>query len=442
MKLRSQKISPSKRLVFVILGFLFASLFLYWLPDELQPLFLLCEGVAVGFIFLDYLNAKKSGYLYVKRQIRHNLPVNVPSSVKIKIQNKSPIPHYICFHDHHPIHFNATGLPYCQVIPAKKTLQFEYQVIPQQRGDAVFKGFDLVVRSFFGLWNNYAFVVLEDQVKVFPNFKELVNLTLLAANNHLSQMGIRKQQRRGEGNDFHQLREYHAGDTLRQIDWKASSRYQKLISKEYQDERDQQILFLLDCGRKMQHQDNGRVHLDQALNAMLVLAFIAIEQGDAAGFMAFGGIDRWHPPKKNANAVTQLLHRTYDIHATTAAADYLMAAQNLLQLQRRRAMIIIITNSRAEDFEQLKSAVKLLARQHLVVIADLRESFLDEVLKAPVQNFDDALKYQSVKAYLTTRTQQRRHLTHLGALVLDVTARQLPVTLVNQYLAIKQAGRL
>jgi len=140
--------------------------------------------------------------------------------------------------------------------------------------------------------------------------------------------------------------------------------------------------------------------------------------------------------------VTRLLHQIYDIHATPAAADYLIAAQKLMQLQRRRAMIIILTNSRDEDFNQLKSAVRLLSRQHLVVVADLREEFLNETLENPIQNFDDALKYQAVSDYINTRVQQRRHLTHLGALVLDVTAKQLPMTLVNQYLAIKQAGRL
>ena len=70
----------------------------------------------------------------------------------------------------------------------------------------------------------------------------------LAVDNRLSQIGVRRRQRRGEGQDFHQLREYRAGDSLRQIDWKATSRYRRLISKEYQDERDQQVVFLLDCG--------------------------------------------------------------------------------------------------------------------------------------------------------------------------------------------------
>ena len=441
MEIDSKQVSPSKQLVILSCIFMLLSVLLYWLP-AFTWIFLLIQGLAVFLLLIDYLSTFRTLKIKVSRLVRHNLPVDVTSQITIKIHNLDSFTRTLCFHDHHPTHFQSKNLPYCQQIPANQGIKFDYTVIPQKRGDAEFKGFDLVIHSLFGFWRSHYFIQQLDQVKVFPNFKELINLTLLAANNQLSQVGIRKQQKRGEGNDFRQLREYHAGDTLRQIDWKASSRYQKLISKEYQDERDQQILFLLDCGRKMQHQDGARIHLDQALNAMLVLAFIALEQGDAAGFMTFGGVERWHPARKNSTAVTRLLHQIYDIHATSAAADYLIAAQKLMQLQRRRAMVIILTNSRDEDFNQLKSAVRLLSRQHLVVVADLREEFLNETLENPIQNFDEALKYQAVSDYINTRVQQRRHLTHLGALVLDVTAKQLPMTLVNQYLAIKQAGRL
>ncbi|MCU7881809.1 MAG: DUF58 domain-containing protein [Candidatus Thiodiazotropha sp. (ex Lucinoma aequizonata)] len=68
---------------------------------------------------------------------------------------------------------------------------------------------------------------------MFLNFREIARYALLATDNHLSQMGVRRCQRRGEASDFHQLREYRTGDAMRQIDWKASSRYRRLISKEY-----------------------------------------------------------------------------------------------------------------------------------------------------------------------------------------------------------------
>jgi len=317
-----------------------------------------------------------------------------------------------------------------------------YRARPPRRGDGAFRGLDLVVDSPLGLWQRKHFLVLPEVVKVFPNFREVSHYALLAVDHRLSQLGVRLRRRRGEGSDFHQLRSYRAGDSLRQIDWKATSRYQKLISKEYQDERDQQLVFLLDCGRRMRHADSGGEHLDQALNAMLLLAYVAARQGDAVGFMAFGGSRRWHPPQKGRDLVRRVLERTYDIESSVEAADFLAAARELASLQRRRALVVILTNSRDEDHTDLSQAVRILASQHLVVLADLREGLLDAALQQPVRDFDAALRFQAVNQYLQSRSRGHEALRHHGALTLDLLPQQLPVALVNQYLTIKASGSL
>ncbi len=441
MKKNKCHISPSKQFVIVSIILTLLSISLYWFPILFNG-FMGLLSIIAGIIFWDYLQSRQKILIQVKRQVKHNLPVNTASIIQIKIANHHQTPKEILFHDHYPTHFNVTNLPYRQKIDAKKEGQFEYQIIPQNRGDALFTGYDLEVRSMFKFWVKSCFVPLQQTVKIFPNFKEIVNLTLLGTKHQLGTVGIHQQQKRGEGSDFHQLRDYITGDSMRQIDWNSTSRYQKLISKEYQDERDQHIIFLLDCGRRMQHQDQGRIHLDQSLNAMLVLSFIALKQGDSAGFMTFGGVQRWLPPQKQANTITHLLDQTYDIHPTHFASDYLAAAETLRQRYHRRAMIVILTNSRDENFDDLQQAVKLLRRQHLVVIANLREALINETIEMPVNTFDEALKFNATQEYINVRQKQHQHLSHIGAIILDVTAAQLPIALVNQYLAIKRAGRL
>jgi uncharacterized protein (DUF58 family) len=317
-----------------------------------------------------------------------------------------------------------------------------YRIKPRQRGDGDFPGTDLILHSPFGLWQRKRFVALPDRVRVFPNFREISRYTLLAIDNHLSQMGIRRRQRRGEGSDFHQLREYRTGDSLRQIDWRASSRYHRLISKEYQDERDQQLVFLLDCGRHMRHKDSLGAHLDHALNAMLLLSYVAQQQGDAVGFLTFGGSARWQPPQKGGDLIRRLLERTYDLSPGLEAADYLEVARRLMPLQRRRSLVIILTNSRDEDHEELVHAVKLLGRRHLVVIAQLREASLDAALREPVRDVEAALRFQGVIDYLDSRRQGFDALRHHGVLLLDTLPVELPINLVNSYLDIKARGVL
>ena len=140
--------------------------------------------------------------------------------------------------------------------------------------------------------------------------------------------------------------------------------------------------------------------------------------------------------------IRRLLERTYDLASTLEAADYLEAAGRLMAWQRRRALIVILTNSHTEDHAELARAVSLLARRHLVVIAQLRESSLDRVLDQPVHDLEGALRFYGVADYLAARQQGFEVLQHLGAVMLDTLPEQLPVALVNRYLDIKSSGAL
>jgi uncharacterized protein (DUF58 family) len=175
---------------------------------------------------------------------------------------------------------------------------------------------------------------------------------------------------------------------------------------------------------------------------MLLLSYVAHRQGDAVGFLAFGGEQRWQPPQKGGDLIRRLLERTYDLTSSLEAADYLQAAQQLMTWQRRRALLILLTNSHTEDHTELNRAIRLLSRRHLVVLAQLREMSLDRVLKEPVRDLSSALRYQAVTDYLAVRNQGFDALKHQGALVLDILPEQLPVALVNRYLEIKSSGRL
>ncbi len=380
--------------------------------------------------------------LSIYRQINHNLPIYSWSKVKQVIQNQSSINLNIKAQDHYPVEFIIESASSEFTLQPNQTIELSYRVKPLSRGNYDFKGTDILRRSPLRLWLRKFFYKNEKSVRVFPNFADISKYILLATDNRLSQFGIKKRQRRGEGNDFHQLREYHLGDSLKQIDWKASSRLNRLISKEYQDERDQQIVFLLDCGRRMRHTDERYTHLDQAINSMLLLSYVAIQQGDAVGLKSFAGDERWVPPKKGKSTVTNLLHKTYDLPSTLDSADYIQAAQDILKLQHKRSLIIIITNTRNDDNDNLLSAIKLLSTRHLVILADLREQTLNEIQDQAITDLDDALQFHAAEQFLQQRKENHRELRHLGVICLDVIAEQLPIYLVNEYLNIKRASKL
>jgi len=345
-------------------------------------------------------------------------------------------------HDLHPGLFEVRHLPRELKLTPGRPLEIDYELRPPRRGDFDLPGCELRLFSPLRLWTRRRAVALPTAVRVFPNFAEISHYTLLATADRLGQLGVRMRRRRGTGAEFHQLRDYRRGDSLRQIDWNATSKVRKLISREYQDERDQRLLFLLDCGRRMRHADAERGHLDEALNALLLLAYVAVHQGDAVGIMTYGGPRRWFAPRKDPDTVNRLLGAIYDLQPTLDAADPLMAVRQLMQSLDRRALVVIITNTRDEDNGDMETAIRLLRRRHLVVLADLREAALDRALQIPVTNREEAMAFHAVQDYLETRRSHHERLHHSGAQVLDLLPGQLPIALVNRYLDIKRGGAL
>jgi uncharacterized protein (DUF58 family) len=277
---------------------------------------------------------------------------------------------------------------------------------------------------------------------VYPNFAPLAKLALVGAEQASRVVGAHLKRRRGEGTEFQQLREYRTGDSMRQIDWKASQRMRKLISREYQEERNQQVMLLLDTGRRMLARDGALAHFDHVLNAALMVAYIALRQGDAVGLLAAGGDSRFMAPRRSLATVDTLLNTVFDLEARPVATDYLEAATLFAAHQSRRCLVLLITNARDEDIEDLVAAVRQLQRRHLVCVASLREGVLDESLHQPVRGFDDALHVAAMAQYVEQRARTHRALRSQGADVLDVTCSELPAALVEHYLAMKRSARL
>lgn len=403
-------------------------------------------ALAAVAMVADWLLLRADTELIVERSLPGSLPIGVAGEVHLAITNRARRDLRVTLHDHHPAEGVAEGLPQALVVPSGTVARTGYRFTPHQRGAARFGRCDLRVLSPLRLWERTLARGDATLVRVFPNFAALTRYALLATDHRLSQIGILTRRRRGEGLDFHQLREYREGDAQRQIDWKATARMRRLISREYREERDQQIVFLIDCGRRMAASDTDARHLrhfDHVLNAALLLGYVSLRQGDAVGYMTFGTeTPRFLAPRKSGATVNLLLAGLYDIQPGLMMPDYYQAALDCAQRLSRRALVIILTNLRDEDDDELAPALKLLAARHLVMLASLREPALDETLARPVTGQDSALTYAAAVDYREARDRALRRVQLGGAQVLDVAPAALPAALVNRYLEIKRSGVL
>ncbi len=376
----------------------------------------------------------------VTREIPGALPLGIERDVTLRVESMRR--QRLEVFDLHPDAWPAQGLPQQLKLAAATASTFSYRLRPTAHGDATFAGVQLRMASPLALWTQSRLVGKPQRVRVYPNFAPLTKFALFSAERASRLVGAHLKRRRGEGTDFNQMREYRVGDSLRQIDWKATSRSRKLISREYQDEKNQQLVMMLDTGRRMLAQEGELAHFDHVLNAALVVSYLALRQGDAVGLFASGGESRWVAPKRGMASIDTLLRASYDLQPQAVATDYLAAATELSLRQRKRSLVMLVTNVRDEDIEDLLAAVRLLQKRHLVCVASLRERALDEAMDEEVRDLPGAIRAGAIARYLEQRTAAHDALRSHRVMVLDVASEELPAALVERYLAVKRDGLL
>jgi uncharacterized protein (DUF58 family) len=400
-------------------------------------------GIAAAVVLLvDAVALFLFRRLEVVRRLPKRFAQGEPAEVRLSVRNAGGVPAKVDIFDGIPAGSDAPAMPWVGMVPARREIKVFHPVRIMERGEITFGRICISRTSPAGFWRRKTFHGTAESVKVYPNYEPVIRFALLGMQHRESPMGIVRRPRQGSSRDFHQLRDYRDGDPFSQIDWKASSRRQMLISRDYQEQRDQTIIFLLDTGRRMRAMDGVIPQFDHALNAILLVSHIALRQGDKVGVKSFGGTDRWLPPIKGAHAMPVLLNHLYDYQTTSAPSDFSGAVEQLMARQRQRALVIVMTNLRGEDGKELSGALQVLRSKHLVLLASLKEKTVEDATSTPVVHFNDALKFLAADHYQRERKEIISRLGMYGILTMDTTAQELATGLANRYLDIKAAGRI
>lgn len=341
------------------------------------------------------------------------------------------------------------GVPVTFTAVGGARVELTYTVAPTMRGDVTFDPADVRVRSRLGLCDLVEKLGQSERRRVYPDFAQIARYAWLAGDHRLQEIGVKTYQQRGQGTDFKQLSEYRVGDSVRHIDWRATQRLGKPIVREFQDERDQCVMLLIDCGRRMRADDRqtgkGTAHFDQVLNAVMLLTYVALRQGDAVGAMTFGtpvGEERSFAPAKGTHTLNALMGQLYGVQPTLTHPDYVAAAQTLLRRQRKRALVVIVTNFRDESSTELGHALRLLRTRHLVLLASLHERIVGELTAQPLTSGEAAVDVASAHMYEQARRDAFVRLAARDAFMVSAEAERLGVELVNRYRALKRAGTM
>ena len=395
------------------------------------------------------LMAWRRAPLQLVRRLPPALALGVTKPLTVQLRNPGGTRWHVALFDHVDPSMGVEGLPAEATLGPKQEASITYRVTPHRRGPVAFAPAQLRVRTLGGSFEMGFRVGEAESLRVYPNFAAVARYAWLAGDRRLTEIGIKTFTQRGSGTDFKQLTDYTPGDSVRHIDWRATLRHGRPIVREFQDERDQCVLFVLDCGRRMRANEGPLTerggHFDEALNALMLLSYVALKEGDEVGALTFGTPpedQRHFAPRKGAASLNALISRLYDLQPQATHSDYLLMAADVMRLQHKRALVVVLTNFRDEDASELAPALRLLRTKHLVMLASLRENVLREITEQPLVQQRQAVDVAGAHLFEQARRDAFHRLAARDALLIDVEPQRLAVELVNRYHAVKRSGLL
>lgn len=414
------------------------------------PLFLLSPAVALAadlvlvlLLLADARGIPGPGRLDASRTSPPRISLGAEAEVEIHLDNRTARRVRVRVTDDLPPMLERQGDDVADVwVTARREEPVRYTVKTVRRGDGVFGDLHLRIAGPLGLAWRQRRVSLAAPVRVVPGVLEVKRYRLLGLRNRLREAGFRSVRQRGEGGAFESLREYARGDDPRTLDWKATARRGSLIVRQFQLERRQNVMIVIDAGRLMTQKVGERERLDYALTAALLLADVARVHDDAVGLLVFSEkVEAFIPPARNS--LTRLAEALGEVHASMVEPNYPAAFTYLGQHVRKRSLLVLFTDiidplASAAVVSQLSRA----ADRHLPLAVAIRNPELEAAAAQPPT--DEAAVYRRAAAeeLLQARAAALAAMQRAGVLVADTRPGDAVPAVVNRYLDVKRRGML
>lgn len=450
-----------------LLGFLLPSaipIILY----KISPNLLIVDAAYLMLLSIvcvvDYLKTPLFTRVEVSRKMNSKFSLGAANVVTLRVVNRSRYRLRLRLKDDFPATFRFDRVIHEAHVAPDASESITYRLTPLRRGVYYFGDIHLQCWGIFGLIIRQRRVEATAKVKVYPNLHALQQYELLVRRGMLGQLGLRNSRQFGEGTEIERLREYAPDDDFRRIDWKATARRQKPIVREFETERNQEVIMMLDAGRLMASpilaelqesetddilsigpsSEQAMIKLDYAINAALMTSYVSTLKGDKVGLIAFSDtVHRYLEPKPGKKQFLTMLESTYALQVYLVEPDFEIAFKYLASKQRRRALIVFFTDILdKEAAEGLVRYVAQLAKHHLIVCVTLTDSNI--VALATQKPTDSKIVYQRAIAERLLQEKQTtlEILRSGGVITLDVPAHQLTMTVVNKYLELKAKSQI
>ena len=392
----------------------------------------------------DLLLLPKPQTILVRRTWLGPPALAVQSQVRLTVVNESRSTLRMQLLDNIPSSLRSAPPQLEIMVRPRSESDVEYTIQPSKRGTAEILQTYLRYQSPMRIAERWAVADLPQKLTIYPNLQEAKQHAVFLIRSRQIELEKRFSRIRGAGHAFESLREYREGDDFGDICWTATARRGKLVTRLYELEKSQTIWIVLDTGRLMRTRVASFSKLDHATNAALALGQVALYTGDRVGLLAYArNIRQRIPAARGSSHLRQLMETLATIHEDEWEADHLQAASRLLRDQKRRSLVVWITDlaETAMTPEVIEAAAELLPT-HLVLFVVIGQPDLRAAALRRPANVDEMYEVSAAQEIVHRRELLLARLRERGALAVEADSGDLAPLLVNSYLQIKQKSQL
>ena len=385
----------------------------------------------------------RSGYTF-GRTTPEPFSLGEPEEVTVVVQNRSASGLMARVADHAPAGLRAEPREVSGKFDENGRLTLSYRTYSPKRGAYRFGSIDLQVWREGGWWRRQVRLPVPQEVAVFPNVVAIKRIQLSLRRGLRAMAGMRRARPPGASTAFAGLREYVRGDDVRRVSWTATARRDRPVVVEVEAERGQQVVIALDCGRLMTAPAGDLDKLDHAVNAALMLAWVAQAYGDRVGMMTFDDrVTNFIKPERGATQLRRITEALYAIQPEYVEPDFGHAMTHLALKVGRRSMVVMLTDVQdPEASRELVAHALRLAARHLVLVVAMSDPAVLSARDDPIETTSRAYEWAAAEEFVTSRRESFELLRRGGVLGLDVVAGKLSPALVERYLELKERALL
>ena len=402
-------------------------------------------AVAYGEILLslgilDAVLAARLPKLKLSREAPHQLHVKQQHQILWHVENRSAFALTLQLHDPPPRACIAEPEISKGRVPAHAVGTLTYKLTPQERGDAAFGAMTYRVQGPLGLSMVQRRLPAPQPVRILPTLANWTAGDLAQRKALARQSGSHRYRWRGAGTVFESLREYNVQDDIRWVDWKATSRMTRPISRNYETERHQQVVIMLDASRMMTTYCGHRTKFDAVLEAAVLTTQAVLDQQDHVGLLVFSDrIETYIHPAGHARQAGRVMTELYARFPRLTDANYEAAVTLVSSKVRRRSLILLFTDlTMPEPSSRMMAYLSRLKPVHLPLVVTISDDALIGLADSPPRIPDDMFRTGVANDLLNEREVLLQRLQRRGIHVLEALADQIAVQTVERYLMLKR----